>query len=697
MSGPHRAELAKRWTREIINTSYVPMARQDLEAFLADRLDELATAMTGGDASADLAAGVGERMVGIHLTNTTAVARTLRLLAAELPRLVAEAEPGRINAVLGALGAGYARRLRERTLAEQEVIKQAVLRARDAAEEALRASEARSRAVFVSSALGIAIAGLDGTIDEVNPSMEQIFDGVGTQLVGGTLFDLVDEDWLADLRTADAELAAGETERFQRDLRYTRPDGAHIWTQLSASLVRDARGEPGYQILLYEDITERHMLQEQFRRQATHDPLTGLANRTLLKTRLDSALEQTYPGRRVGLCYFDLDGFKAVNDSLGHPIGDDLLRAIAHRIQTVTGQEGMLTARMGGDEFVVLTPDSQGTAGQLELVERMLAEITRPVHIGGHELTASASVGVVEREVAGTSPDELLRDADITLYRAKAAGRDQWTLFDPERNADARMRFKLSAAMPAALQQNDLFVEYEPIVWLETGAVVGVDARLRWDHAELGELGEEIFVGLAEETGMIARLGSWMLERVCEHALAWVRRFGQAAPVAGVNLSERHFRDPELVGDLQRILRTSGLPPRHLALGVPESALFDHGGDPLDALEILAEMGVRPAIYDFGRDHALVPRLRPLPLNAVQITGEYLDSFAEPGGPDPLDEHLVFSLVESARLLRLPVVARGVHTDEQAKRLQRLGVRGVQGPYTGGPASAGEIAGMIGR
>ncbi|WP_249124729.1 putative bifunctional diguanylate cyclase/phosphodiesterase [Saccharopolyspora erythraea] len=696
MSGPHRAELAKRWTREIINTSYVPMARQDLEAFLADRLDELATAMTGGDASAGIAAGVGERMVGIHLTNTTAVANTLRLLAAELPRLVAAAEPDRINVVLGALGAGYARRLRERTLAEQEVIKQAVLRARDAAEEALRASEARSRAVFVSSALGIAIAALDGTIDEVNPSMEQIFDGVGGQLVGGTLFDLVDEDWLADLRTADAQLAAGETERFHRDLRYTRPDGAHIWTQLSASLVRDARGEPGYQILLYEDITERHMLQEQFRRQATHDPLTGLANRTLLKTRLDSALEPTYPDRRVGLCYFDLDGFKAVNDSLGHPIGDDLLRAIAHRIQTVSGQEGMLTARMGGDEFVVLTPDSQGTAGQLELVERMLAEITRPVHIGGHELTASASVGVVEREVAGTSADELLRDADITLYRAKAAGRDQWTLFDPEPNADARRRFRLSAAMPAALQQNDLFVEYEPIVRLESGALLAAGATIRWDHPELGELGEEDFLGLAEETGLITRLGTWALRRACEHALEWVRRAGPDAPMAGVNLSPRHCRDPELVGDVQRILRETGLPPECLALGLPQSALFDHSGDPVDFLDILSEMGVRLAVYDFGHDLNQIPRMRRLPLHAVQIFGDFLDGFADPGGPSPLDEHLVHGVVTSAALLGLPVIARDVRTDEQAKCLQQLGVSSVQGPYTGGRASASEIAGMIG-
>ncbi|GAA2802182.1 putative bifunctional diguanylate cyclase/phosphodiesterase [Saccharopolyspora taberi] len=695
VSGPDRVELARRWTQEIINTSYVPFARQEVQGFLAVHVDELLAAMTAADEPGPPATGVGSGLVEVHFTHTDALARTLRLLAAELPRLLPGAAPARIAAVLGALAAGFAGKLRCRTLEQQEVIKQAVLRARDAAEEALRASEARSRAVFVSSALGIAIATLDGTIEEVNPSMERIFRCTGRRLVGDSMFDLADQDWIDDLRAADGDLVVGRSERFQRDLRFSGPDGAHIWTRLSASLVRDAHGEPDYQVLLYEDITERHMLQEQFRRQATHDPLTGLANRILLKTTMDAALEPTHPGRRVGLCYFDLDGFKAVNDSLGHPAGDDLLRAVAQRMQALTTGESMLTARMGGDEFVVLTADSQGTARQLELVERILAEITRPVRIGGHELTASASVGVVECEVATTSPDELLRDADITLYRAKADGRAQWMLFDPHRNADARRRFRLSAAMPAALEQNDMFVEYEPVVWLETGALVAADAQLRWDHPELGELGEEHFIELAEETGMITRLGSWLLERVCEQALVWARRFGRSAPIARVNLSARHFRDPELVGDLQRILRETGLPPGRLALGMPESALFDASGDPLDVLDIIAEMGVRPTLFDFGRDLALIPRLRPLPLTAVQIRGDYLDSFTEPAGPDPLDEHLVSSLAESARLLRVPVVAHGVRTDEQAKRLRQLGVRAVQGPYTGGRASAGEIEVML--
>ena len=258
-----------------------------------------------------------------------------------------------------------------------------MLQARDSAEEALRSSEATFRAVFTSSALGIAIVALDGTIEEVNSPMQGIFAQVCADPVGSSVFDLVDADWLDELSENVAALAAGELERFQSETRLSGPDGAHIWTQISASLVRAADGTPDCQVLLYEDITERHMLQEQFRRQATRDPLTGLANRTLLQTKLDEALDTTYPGRRVGVCYFDLDGFKAINDSLGHRIGDELLRAIAQRLHVLATMEDGLAARMGGDEFVVLLPDSQGSARLVEVVERMLAAVTHPVSVDG--------------------------------------------------------------------------------------------------------------------------------------------------------------------------------------------------------------------------------------------------------------------------------------------------------------------------
>ncbi|KAA5832087.1 EAL domain-containing protein [Saccharopolyspora hirsuta] len=666
------------------------MGRPELEAFLAECLDDLLAALDGEPVAR--AAGVGQRLVDVHFTNSAALSGTLQHLAAALPK-IHPADPVRLTEVLSELAAGYAGALREQTLAQQSLIQRAASAARDAAEEALRASEARSRAVVISSALGIAVVRLDGSIEEANAAMRRIFRRTDEELVGRSIFELADPEWVAELQAANDGLLGASDDRYQLETRFTAPDGSHVWTQLSTSLVRDARGEPDYQVVLYEDITDRHMLQEQFRRQAVHDPLTGLANRTQLQSSLDKALEETRPGRRVGLCYFDLDGFKAVNDSLGHPIGDQLLRTVAQRLQGAA--QGALAARMGGDEFVVLVPDTTGANDLVALVETLLAEITRPARIGSHELSASASVGIVERPVAGTDAESLLRDADITLYRAKQDGRAQWVLFDPERNAAARDRFRLSAELPAAIEQYELFVEYSPIVDLQTGRYIGAASNIRWDHPDFGELGEEDFFALAEETGLITRLGSWALEQVCEHAARWAQQLGEQAPIAAVRMSPRHWRDPELVADVQRILRDTGMPPGLLALGLPESALFDPQGDAEDVLEIFADMGLRLCVYEFGEDYARMPRLKDLPLGMARIEGPHLDSFVDPSGPAPLDEHLVVAACGAAKLLGLPVSAAGVRDELQVRRLRELGVSLALGPFTGGLVSATELAELV--
>lgn len=694
LTARERDEIAWVWTGRILQTSYVPLARQEIAAILRVQVDTLLATLVG-ERPIEAATEVGDRLVRLHFTRSLALSRSLEVLGNTLATFESVVGRARVDATLGAFAAGYAGRLRELTLDQQETVKRAVLRARDQAEEALRVSEARSRTVFEASAVGIGIATLDGVLEEVNPALRRIFAAFADGLLGTHLVRLVDSGWLADLRAKQDELAAGDIDMYQLDLRFTGTDGREIWTQLSATLVRDPQGAPDYQVLLYEDITDRHMLQEYFRRQATHDPLTGLANRTLLTTRMQDALYPEPAGRRVGLCYFDLDGFKAVNDSLGHPIGDDLLRKVAQRLEVLTEPGGALAARMGGDEFVVLVPDTKGAEPLGRQVDEMLAEITRPVHIGGHELTAQASVGVVERTVVSTDPEELLRDADITLYRAKTDGRAQWVLFDPEHNAAARERFRLSADLPKALTDDELFVEYIPVYSWDSAQPVSVDAQIRWDHNELGELSADRFSGLAEETGMITRLGNWMLERVCEHVMRWYEQLGEQCPVALVHLSARHCRDPEIVGDVRRILANSGAPAERLAFAVPEAALFDSVGDPVDVLEIFADMGVWLAVYDFGQDPTRLRGLRDLPLHAVRIGGEYLASFAAETGPDVFDEHLVTSLVTAAGLLGLPVIASGVDTERQAQRLRDCGVRGVQGAHTGGVLSAMEISGAL--
>ncbi|WP_228717627.1 putative bifunctional diguanylate cyclase/phosphodiesterase [Allosaccharopolyspora coralli] len=696
-----RREVAEAWTREIFATSFVPMSRVEVVDLLDAALGRLVDAVVLPVSARRAGEQLGSDLVGWHFRTPAALERSVRLLSARLPELIGES-PGRdsrIADVLATVAGGFATAVHESTLHQQDVIQQAVLRARDEAERELGASEARFRAVFSDSALGIAIGALDGTIEDANDAMVRIFRTTLDDLVGRTVFDLLDPEWAAAIRPACADLAHGTIDRLGEVTRTTTEDGSHVWTQLSASLVRrssgpdeaDGRRGSDYVVMLWEDITERHMLQEQLRRQATHDPLTGLANRTLLTLRLQDALTGTHDERRVGLCYFDLDGFKAINDSLGHPIGDDLLRATAQRLQATAAEVGALAARMGGDEFVVLVPDSAGPPAVLELVETLLREVLSPVRLGGHELTVSASVGVVERPVARTDAGELLRDADITLYRAKGEGKAQWVLFESDVDEASRRRFRLSATMPAALDDDEFYVEYRQARHHPGGELVAVEADVRWDHPELGELCSTEFLPLAQETGLVVRLGNWALRQICTHAFGWQQRLGDEAPTVAVTLSERHFRDPGLVGGLRSVLADTGLRPDKLCVVVPESVLFDEDDDPVDTVEILQGLGITLVVDGFGGDLRRLPRLRELRMNAVKISGPYVAGYAAEHGPDPLDEHVVRSLVRAAELLGFSVVADGVDDEAQAARLASDGVRIVQGEAAGSRVSAMEI------
>jgi diguanylate cyclase (GGDEF)-like protein/PAS domain S-box-containing protein len=686
-------EFARQWAREITGTSYVPRSSAEIEDLLDACVRELLAALTATPPATKPASEVGARLVAADFTSSTALERSLRLLGTDLAKLL-PCEDQQLVAVLGAFAAGFGEELRTRTLGEQEVLRRSVMQAKDAADEARQAVEARLRAVFDSSAIGIAVADLRGNLLEINRTLAEIAGRTEDDLVGCTVYSFATNAGERELRASEAELADGQLDRFRALCEFTSGDERAVLTELAVSLVRDAQQAPDYQVVLVRDVTDQHMLQQEMHRQATHDPLTGLANRSLFESNLQRALAPTTPDRRVGLCSFDLDGFKAINDSLGYSIGDALLRSLGQRIQSIATSYGALAVRLSGDEFVVLAPDSPGTRAVTEMVEHLLSEIAKPVRIGSHELMAEASVGVVERPVAGTNSDELLRDADITLYRAKSEGRAQWVLFDAEENTAARARFKLSASIPAALARNELFVEYEPIRMLESNALVATTARVRWD-AEDGEIEADQFLGIAEETGLITRLSTWVMERVCEHGANWVQRFGDAAPLTGMELSPRHLRDPDLVGDLQRILRDTGLPPRFLCLGVPETALLNHHDNPLDTLEILTEMGVSLGVNSFGTSYMRLPKLRNLRLTGVKIDGRYLESLADTGEPDPVVERLVANLVDVGHLLGLPIMAEGVHTANQADRLRGLGVLAVQGEYAGSIASALEIEQMI--
>ncbi|MDR7302055.1 putative bifunctional diguanylate cyclase/phosphodiesterase [Haloactinomyces albus] len=685
-----RQRFASTWAEALVGTSYVPMTSAEVEQRLRHYTDELLESLASEPFDTTAARKVGADLVAVHFTGAESLARTVDLIGEKILPLLrlddTAAWRSRVSAVQAAVCSGFTQAARTRTLDEQEAIRQAVLDARDSVEQALRTSEARFRAIFSEAAIGIGIADTKSRILETNSSLRRIVGRNGEELQSMTVYELMDPEDPEEVWHQYEELVRGDREQFRVEKPFTRPDGSKSWTELIVSLVRDEGGLPLYQVAMMEDITDRRMLQERLRHQALHDPLTGLPNRALLLERLGEALQGT-PGKRIALCYMDLDGFKAINDSLGHPVGDSLLVAVAERLAASVQGSDRLIARMGGDEFVILIEDSDGVDQAIEVAEQVLDSLVEPVRVEGHELTVMASVGIVERTIDGQTPAELVRDADVTLYWAKDEGRNQWALFDIERNAAEVAQFQLSARMPAALEHGEFYVEYQPLVGLREQSMSGVEALVRWWHPELGRLGPDRFISLAEETGLIVSLGRWVLRRACWQATRWQHEFGSAAPFVSVNLAVRQSRDPGLVSDVAEILEETGLPPSKLQLELTESAVMGTADEPLGALRALSRMGVRIAIDDFGTGYSNLTYLRHLPVHELKIAGSFMEGLRETESPDPVNAQIVSTLVDLAHTLGLTVTAEGIETHAQAQRLADIGCETGQGWFFARPGS----------
>ncbi|MHA6764298.1 putative bifunctional diguanylate cyclase/phosphodiesterase [Streptacidiphilus sp. PAMC 29251] len=636
-----------------------------------------------------LAQEAGAMLVHAHYTDPAMLARVVGLV--QEPPLADDRGPG----LAGAFAVGWAVALREQTLHEQESIRLAADSAREEAERALHASEARFRALFESAAIGIGIGDIDGRILEVNPSLLELFGARPEDLEGRRVDDLVHPEDTPGVWEAYEELISGKRDRFQFDKPYYRRDGEVVWTHLTVSLIRDEDGAPQYQVAMLEDITDRYRLQERLRHQATHDPLTGLPNRAAFFEQLEALFEDPAPGARIGLCYIDLDGFKVINDSLGHEAGDQLLAAIADRLGSVLTPMGHLLARLGGDEFVVLLENCSGEQQAVAVAKTVLNALAKPVLVGDHQLSVGASVGVLERTVATTTPMAAVRAADLTLYRAKEQGRGRWTLFDPGRNALSVNRYAVSVRMPVALDRGEFFIDYQPLCALPDGALVAVEALVRWRHPQLGVLGPDEFVATAEETGVIMPLGRWVLEQACGQAAEWVRRFGAAAPQVNVNLSVRQTRNAGLVPDVARILRSTGLDPRLLQLEITESAVVGRDDESLHALHALVEMGVSLAIDDFGTGWSNLSYLRDLPVSGLKIAGSFVADLHDPTRDESLGWRIVGAVVSLAHTLGLTVTAEEVETAAHAERLRAMGCDWAQGWYYGRPVRPEEISRRI--
>ncbi|MFE0137295.1 putative bifunctional diguanylate cyclase/phosphodiesterase, partial [Streptomyces sp. NPDC059037] len=563
------------------------------------------------------------------------------------------------------------------------------------------------RAAFAAAPLALAVVDAEGLVMDANDALAELLGESPDELSGRLAADLV--DLASDARTWHAyrEVLRGRQAKLRCTRRLKHPDGHSLWVQLTVSPMPGGRTV----LLAATDISARRELQARLRHLQMHDPVTRLPNRSLFFERLAGALEagaydDTGTGR-IGLCYLDLDGFKAVNDTLGHRVGDRLLAAVAERLTRCADDAGYgrtaapLVARLGGDEFALLVEDSTGTDQLADLADAALKALQAPFDLSGQRLSVSASIGVVERRATGTTATCLMQAADTTLYWAKADGKARWTLFDPERNAHRMTRQALASSLRPAVDRGEFVLDYQPLVGLDDGRLHGVEALVRWQHPQFGLLTPNRFIGLAEEDGSIVQLGRWVLRTACRQARQWQLDHPERPPVfVSVNVAVRQVWDSDLVADVAEILAETGLAPELVQLELTESAVMGSAGRPLQALQSLSDMGVRIAIDDFGTGYSNLAYLSRLPVSVLKLDGSFVRGFqydAEAGEAhiNPADEIIVEALVQLAHRLGLTVTAECVETASQASRLRGIGCDTGQGWLYSRPVAPDRISALL--
>ncbi|WP_026248405.1 putative bifunctional diguanylate cyclase/phosphodiesterase [Streptomyces sp. LaPpAH-108] len=567
------------------------------------------------------------------------------------------------------------------------------------------------RRVFAAAPLAMAVVDGDGLVVSANTALGRLLGTDTEALTGRSAADLTGLTTDARAWHAYREVLRGRRARLRCTRRLKHPDGTAVWARITVAPLAD--GRPGV-LLSLTDISARRELQARIRHLRMHDPVTRLPNRTLFFERLSAALE-TEPGEsggtgRIGLCHLDIDGFKAVNDTHGHRVGDRLLAAVAERLTRVAAECGQghagtpLVARLGGDEFALLVEDSTGTDQLSDLAGSALNALEEPFDLGGRRLHLTASVGVVERHAAGTTATGLMQAADTTLYWAKTDGKARWTLFDPERNAHLMTRQALTSALRPAIERGEFALEYQPLVGMEDGSLSGVEALIRWHHPQFGTLTPNRFIGLAEEDGSIVPLGRWALATACRQARRWQLDHPGEPPIfVSVNVAVRQVWDSDLVTDVAAVLAETGLAPHLLQLELTESAVMGSAGRPIQALQSLSDMGVRIAIDDFGTGYSNLAYLSRLPVSVLKLDGSFVRGFQYEGERDtsassanPADEVIVEAMIQLAHRLGLTVTAECVETSAQATRLRRIGCDTGQGWLYSRPVPPEGISELLG-
>ncbi len=552
----------------------------------------------------------------------------------------------------------------------------------------LGGAEERFRRAFDDSRVGMAVISTSGRFQRVNRALCELTGYPEDELLGKTFGEITHADDIEANLDALRDLIEGERYGYRTEKRYIHSEGHHVWVSLNVSPIYDGEGGPSYLIAQIEDISDRKESEERLTRQALHDSLTGLPNRTLFSDRVRMASSRRGT-RGFAIIYLDLDGFKLVNDTLGHAAGDQVLIEMARRLERLL-RAGDTLARLGGDEFALLCEEVSDQEVRA-IADRVIEAMAEPIEVQGRAITQAASIGIAlySAKAIPTEPDQMLGEADLAMYRAKAAGKSRYALFETWMREGDTDFSGIELQLRDALERDEITVHYQPEVDLRSGRITGAEALVRWRHPERGLLEPAKFLFVAEASGLISEIDDLVMRAACFQAASWRDRLPEGDRfTVSVNVSERRLADPGLSGKIAQAIADAQLPASSLCLEIAERAVMDRRASAVTALPDLEELGIRLLIDDFGIAISSFGSLNRLPrLNAIKIDASFIAGL----GRSREDSAGVAAIIGLAHGLGLTALAEGIEREEQVRELQALHCEGGQGYYFARPQAPKDL------